>query len=101
MNIQYNFEWDINKSKINREKHKISFESSTAVFKDSRAISIYDDEHSESEDRWITIGLSEKGSLLVVHHTFQQIKNDSMNIRIFSCRKANKNETKQYMEIIK
>ena len=101
MNIQYNFEWDINKARINKEKHKVSFENGATVFKDSNAISIFDDEHSENEDRWITIGLLDKGLLLVVNHTFRQLSKDNVNIRIISCRKATKNETKQYTGILK
>ncbi|MBI5207538.1 MAG: BrnT family toxin, partial [Candidatus Firestonebacteria bacterium] len=44
--MQYNFEWDFNKAKINITKHKVSFEQAATVFKDPKAISIYDLEHS-------------------------------------------------------
>jgi uncharacterized protein len=98
MSIQYNFEWDLNKSKTNREKHKVSFESAATVFKDEKAITIYDDDHSENEERWITLGTAENGLLLVVYHTFKQIDKAVVNIRIISSRKATKNEIKQYLE---
>ena len=48
--MNYNFEWDVNKARANLLKNKISFEGATSVFKDDRAISIADEEHSESEE---------------------------------------------------
>ncbi len=97
--MQYNFEWDPKKAKTNKTKHKVSFELGVTVFKDPRAISIYDDKHSGYEDRWITLGLALNGSLLTVHHTFEQIDRDNVTIRIISSRKATKNEKKQYTEL--
>jgi uncharacterized DUF497 family protein len=57
----YNFEWDPTKAQINLNKHKISFEKATTIFHDSNAISIYDEEHSYEEERWITLGLDRDG----------------------------------------
>ncbi len=91
----YNFEWDPKKAKANIKKHRVSFEQATTVFKDPQAISIYDDEHSVGEDRWITLGLSSNGLLIVVHHTFKRL-DDNVIIRIFSSRKATKYEKEQY-----
>lgn len=55
--MQYNFEWDPEKAKINVTKHGVTFEQAAAVFKDPMALSIYDEESSSSlEDRWITLG---------------------------------------------
>ena len=53
--MQYNFEWDPEKAKTNRKKHKVRFEHAATIFKDPKAISIYDNEHSRNEDRWITL----------------------------------------------
>ncbi|MCD8220584.1 MAG: BrnT family toxin [Clostridiales bacterium] len=50
------FEWDENKNMLNKEKHKISFETAAHVFDDSRYIEMYDFEHSKDEDRFIAIG---------------------------------------------
>ena len=97
--MQYNFEWDPKKAKTNKVKHKVSFELSATVFKDPKALSIYDDEHSGHEDRWITLGLASNSSLLVVHHTFKHIDGDNVAIRIISSRKATKKEKKQYTEL--
>ncbi len=49
--MNYNFEWDVNKAKSNITKHKVSFEDSASVFRDKNMISLFDDEHSESEDK--------------------------------------------------
>lgn len=96
--MDYNFEWDPEKAKINYKKHKISFENSATIFKDERAITLYDDEHSEQEDRWITIGMTTSGGLIVMSHTFKDNTNNTALIRIISSRKATSRERKQYME---
>jgi len=97
--LQYNFEWDTQKAKKNIQKHKITFENAGTVFRDPNAITIFDDSHSDAEERWITLGLTSTGILAVVNHTFNRIDNDLATIRIISCRKATKNETKQYSEV--
>ena len=63
-----------------------------------KALSIFDPDHSETEDRWITMGISEKGRLLVVIHTFREGSEGAVTIRIISSRKATKQETKSYGE---
>ena len=96
MNMDYNFEWDPNKARSNRSKHGASFEEAATVFRDPMALSLYDSEHSETEDRWITLGISVSGRLLVVCHTFQKQDEHSVTIRIFSSRKAIRREAEQY-----
>ena len=96
--MKYHFEWDWKKAKTNLGKHKITFEDATSVFKDTNAISISDEEHSEDEERWITIGLDSVTRTLIVIHTFISIDNDNCNIRMISARKATKNEQKLYEE---
>ena len=68
--INYRFEWDRNKARSNLSKHKVSFEDATSVFKDKNAISLSDEEHSEFEERWITIGMDRVTRTLVVVHTY-------------------------------
>jgi uncharacterized protein len=95
--MNLNFTWDQNKAATNLIKHKISFEEAGTIFKtDSNILTIYDDEHSDDEDRWISIGFSSKRRLLVVIHTFHETDSNNATIRIISARKATKNETKQY-----
>ena len=87
------FEWDENKNEINKKKHKISFEEAKSVFYDSEALLIDDPEHSESEERFIILGLSQKANLLVVCHCYRA---SETVIRIISARKATKTEAEQY-----
>jgi len=98
MSINYNFEWDPRKALDNRDKHGVAFDEAATVFRDPRAISIFDPDHSEAEDRWITMGISEKERLLVVIHTFREESKAAVTIRIISSRKATKQETKTYGE---
>ena len=94
--MNYNFEWDPDKAKSNLAKHKVSFERASAIFLDSFAISLFDDEHSHDEDRWITMGKDKSDILIVAVHTFRKINASSSNIRIISARKANRKERLQY-----
>ena len=97
MAINYNFEWDPRKAQDNRNKHGVTFDEAATVFTDSKALSIFDPDHSsETEDRWITMGISEKGRLLIVNHTFREQSAEEVTIRIISSRKATKKETKKY-----
>jgi uncharacterized DUF497 family protein len=96
--VRYYFEWDPAKANQNILEHKVRFQRAAEVFKDPHAISIFDEEHSQDEDRWITIGKDNIGILLVISHTFRKIEEESCRIRIISSRKATKSETKQYEE---
>ena len=94
--MRYNFDWDTVKEKQNIRKHKIDFRLASTVFRDPYQLTLYDEEHSQDEDRWITLGLDETGILRVIIHTFQQMNQDSCLIRIISVRKATFNEQKYY-----
>jgi uncharacterized DUF497 family protein len=96
--MQYNFEWDPAKAKRNLRKHGVNFERAAKIFLDPFAISIYDDEHSENEDRWIIIGSEANDILLVAVHTFKEVDEQSSLIRIISARKADREEAEQYRE---
>ncbi len=87
------FVWDENKNRENRKKHKVSFEEAKSVFYDDHARLILDPDHSEEEDRFILLGLSDKLRMLVVVHSYRE---KDRVIRIISARKSTKNETKFY-----
>ncbi|MCX5856111.1 MAG: BrnT family toxin [Deltaproteobacteria bacterium] len=87
------FEWDPKKAKSNLRKHKVSFEEASTAMKDSMSATGADPDHSTTEDRYITFGISERGRLLVVAHT-----DEGEAIRIISARVANKGERKIYEE---
>lgn len=91
------FIWDTKKEKINRQEHKISFSEACYVFADRYSLTIYDGKHSEYEDRWITLGQTTSGKILVVVHTYRNI-NDEEYVRIISARKVTKKEVRQYFE---
>jgi len=85
------FEWDEAKAAANVRKHGASFEEAIAVFGDPNALTIFDVEHSDVEDRFITTGLSAHGRVLVVVYTER-----GKRIRMISCRKATPAERRQY-----
>jgi uncharacterized DUF497 family protein len=85
------FEWDINKADSNLSKHGVSFEEAMTVFGDIQAATGFDPAHSIVEDRYLTMGLSNDGRLLVVSHTDRGDR-----IRIISARPATRRESKVY-----
>ncbi|MDR1317510.1 MAG: BrnT family toxin [Spirochaetales bacterium] len=87
------FIWDEDKNQKNIKSHNISFEEAKTVFYDQNAKIIFDPDHSKEEDRFIILGLSKALNLLIVCHCY---KEQEEQIRIFSARKATKNEKKQY-----
>ena len=87
------FEWDENKNTINKRKHRISFEEAQTVFYDAEALVIPDPDHSQDEERFIILGMSRRGNLLVVCHCYRE---SETVIRIISARKATRNESAQY-----
>jgi uncharacterized DUF497 family protein len=94
--FQYQFEWDPAKARQNARKHRITFERGATVFLDPNALSLFDEQHSEDEERWITLGLDHTAALLVICHTYHEETENSARVRLISVRKATKNETKQY-----
>ena len=96
MAFQFHCEWDPAKARQNARKHRVTFERGATVFLDPNALSLFDDQHSEEEERWITLGLDETGILLVISHTYHEEADNSARVRLLSARKATRNETKQY-----
>jgi uncharacterized DUF497 family protein len=89
------FEWDASKAQINEKKHRTSFEEAKTVFNDPFLLTYPDELHSESEERYISIGRSRQQRLLVVVHTEQEI-GDTIVVRIISSRTATATERKTY-----
>jgi uncharacterized DUF497 family protein len=94
--LKYNFEWDPAKAKANIKKHRVGFDRATEIFIDPMMLTIYDEVHSESEDRWITVGEDRNNVTLVVVHTFKEADPSNAPIRIISARRATKQEDHQY-----
>ncbi len=87
------FEWHKRKAAQNLKKHAVSFDEAKTVFDDEMFISVVDDEHSDDEERYITIGMSLLARLLMLAHTDRE-----GHIRIISARKATKHEEDFYTE---
>jgi len=85
------FEWDEEKARRNELKHGVTFEEAKTVFNDPFAVTVPDPDHSEEEERWLDIGLSAEGRLLVVWYTER-----GESIRIIGSRKATKKEEGEY-----
>lgn len=89
------FDWNPDKAALNNEKHGISFEEAKTVFYDEGAILFDDPDHSQDEERFLILGISQNLRLLLVSHC---IRENGNVIRIISARKAVKREEKQYEE---
>jgi uncharacterized DUF497 family protein len=87
------FEWDPHKARRNLRKHGIDFSEASTVFADTLSITIPDPDHSEDEERWLTMGLSNRQRLLVVVHT-----EEGETIRIINARLADRLERRKYEE---
>ncbi len=96
--MRYSFDWNPTKEQQNIRKHRVSFRQAATIFRDPNQLSIYDEEHSEDEARWITLGIDNTGVVRVVVHTFEQINDELCQIRIISARKATNTEVRQYRE---
>ncbi|MDK9718980.1 MAG: BrnT family toxin [Trichlorobacter sp.] len=89
------FEWDTQKERQNIEKHKITFVDAGHVFADPWQLNLFDEDHSDDEDRWVVIGMIPDSSVLLVVHTIRISGNEQM-VRIISARKATKRERETY-----
>lgn len=85
------FEWDNRKAARNFGKHRVAFTEAATVFDDTLSITIYDPDHSKDEERYIAIGRSYQGRLLMVAHTDRGDR-----IRIISARELTKTEREAY-----
>ena len=87
--MELSFEWDEVKAAANRKKHQVSFDEAATVFADPFAITIPDPDHPADEQRFVDLGTSDRGRLLVVIYTER-----GATIRIISCRNATRSERK-------
>lgn len=91
--MELTFEWDEVKASANIKKHKVSFEEGKTIFNDPFLFTFPDNIHSGSEERYINIGMSANGLVLVLTHTER-----GEIIRIINCRKATSRERRFYEE---
>jgi uncharacterized protein len=87
------FEWNDNKAVGNLSKHGVSFDEAKTVFDDPLYVDFYDPEHSDDEVRYLIVGESNRGRLLIVSYTERK---DS--IRVISAREVTRSEREAYEE---
>jgi uncharacterized DUF497 family protein len=85
------FDWDPNKAARNLQRHGVSFEEAATVFDDILSWTFFDPDHSQDEERFLTIGTSSTGLLLIVSHT----ESDDY-VRIISARETTSRERRDY-----
>lgn len=90
------FEWDPAKARANLRKHGVAFSEASTVFGSPLGITVYDPDHSEVEDRYLTVGVSRAGRTLMVAHTHR-----GERIRIISARELTRAERQAYEDEVK
>ncbi len=88
--------WDAVKAQVNIAKHGITFAHAATVLLDPLAVTVFDEGHSEAEERWFSLGVASDGKLLAVSHTYKPTGLTSVQIRIISAREATRREREQY-----
>lgn len=87
------FEWDPDKAAANLAKHGVSFSDAATAFRDPLSLTAPDPHHSDDESRFIIVGTSERGTLMMVAPTDR-----GERIRIISARRLTRAEREQYAE---
>jgi uncharacterized protein len=94
--VQLDTTWDPVKAQSNVAKHGVTFVQAATVLLDALALTAFDAEHSQDEERWFTLGSASDGKLLAVSHTYQHTGPIQVRVRIISAREATKRERHQY-----
>jgi uncharacterized protein len=89
----YSFEWDPAKAAKNAREHWVSFDEATEAFADPLSLNMPDPSHSRAEERFLVLGLSRRGRLLVVSYAER-----GSRTRIISARLASRSERRRYEE---
>ena len=96
--MRFEFDWDPAKAETDLAKRGVSFEEAMAVFHDPLALSRPDENHGANEERWVTLGQGREGRLVLVVHTYVEIDEDRVAIRVISARRPTGREVRQYQE---
>ena len=95
---QYQFDWNEAKAASNLRKHGVSFELATSIFHDPRILTVADLAHSETEERWFSIGLASTGAMMSVAYLWMEGEPGLIKIRLISARPSTATEIWHYME---
>jgi uncharacterized DUF497 family protein len=90
------FEWDPDKARRNVGKHRLTFEEATTAFEDDRSVTMPDPTHSVGEERFLLLGRTSRGRIVVVAFTGRSADIDT--IRLISARLADRGERHDYEE---
>lgn len=96
--LPFQFEWDEAKADANARKHGVTFELVSTVFHDPRLLTVADLEHSDTEERWFSVGCASNGVVLSLVYLWSGADPAATNIRLISARKSTQAETLQYLE---
>ena len=94
----FQFEWDEVKADANSRKHGDTFDLASTVFLDPRLLTVADLEHSDTEERWFSVGCASNGAVLSVVYLWSDTDPAATNIRLISARKSTQAESRQYQE---
>jgi uncharacterized DUF497 family protein len=97
---QLHFEWDAAKAMSNEHKHAVRFTLALSVFRDPRIQTMFDEDHSIAEERWIALGMAATGVLLVVVYTWTEVDPENVNVRMISARRATTVEQTAYEDLL-
>ena len=88
--------WDAAKAQSNIAKHGVTFAQAATVLLDPLALTVFNEAHSETEERWFTLGRTSEGTLLALVHTYRPTGPASTQVRLISAREATRREREQY-----
>jgi len=95
---QFQFEWDEAKAASNLRKHGVPFELASSIFGDPRILTLADTTHSESEERWFSIGLASNGVPMSIAYLWTEAGDGLVKIRLITARRATVSEIYYYNE---
>lgn len=96
--LLFQFEWDEAKADANARKHGVTFELASTVFHDPLLLTVADLEHSDTEERWFSVGCASNGVVLSVVYLWSDADPAAASIRLISARKSTQAEARQYQE---
>ncbi len=95
---RFQFEWDEAKAEANLRKHGVSFELASSIFADPQILTLADTTHSESEERWFSIGLASNGVPMSIAYLWTDNGVGLIKIRLITARRSTTTEIRYYTE---
>jgi uncharacterized DUF497 family protein len=89
------FDWDENKAAANERKHGVTFEVASTVFRDPQLLTTSDLVHSETEERWFSVGWASNGAILSIVYLWSELDPETTKVRLISARGATQAEIRR------